>query len=189
MRTRLLLRHLLCRATVILLIVAEAGLAALWIRSNSFEETFCWTSLSEEAATEVRIVFFSGRWSTEVSTHTGLSRLWRWTEGLGWRTKYQAPDVRSPWYWGIVDLRYFAHNGPRLHLRGLIVPLWIPMLLLAFPKVVSTYRTRERRRRLRRGLCIHCGYDLRASPGRCPECGHASGVGVSPARNRVSETR
>ncbi len=48
----------------------------------------------------------------------------------------------------------------------LIVLYTLPMLWLLLP---GTRRAFERRRE--RGLCYGCGYDLRHSAGRCPECG------------------
>ena len=57
--------------------------------------------------------------------------------------------------------------------RSVTVSYWLPALLAAalpaFRLVAWTRRRRRRRRNV--GLCSACGYDLRATPGRCPECG------------------
>jgi hypothetical protein len=57
------------------------------------------------------------------------------------------------------------------------IPFWAVVLAtLALPASALRWRLRERRR-LREGLCPNCGYDLRATPDCCPECGTA----VAPA--------
>ena len=87
---------------------------------------------------------------------------------------------RWPWH----TFRGIGPEGSRalgfaaLHYPNLAwveVPLWAPIIALGVPWAVVGVKTRrcraiERRRRLA-GLCVRCGYDLRASVDRCPECG------------------
>jgi hypothetical protein len=57
------------------------------------------------------------------------------------------------------------------------IPFWA-LLLPTLPLIPMPWR-RSRKviqiaNRNAAGLCPSCGYDLRATPGRCPECGTAS---------------
>lgn len=64
---------------------------------------------------------------------------------------------------------YWRIGGRRLWI--IYFPNWLPVLLTAIlPCVVFVQRLRQCRRR-RSGLCPFCGYDLRATPDVCPECG------------------
>jgi hypothetical protein len=51
------------------------------------------------------------------------------------------------------------------------VPYWSVVLLLSVTPLWWLIRAVVHRRRRRIGLCSKCGYDLRASKDRCPECG------------------
>ncbi len=51
------------------------------------------------------------------------------------------------------------------------LPLWCPLVLFAILPLLRERRSHTLRRRRLLGLCNVCGYDLRATPGRCPECG------------------
>jgi hypothetical protein len=57
----------------------------------------------------------------------------------------------------------------------LLVPLWSLTAPAAVPPILWLARRghRRRRRRQRLGLCVACGYDIRATPDRCPECGRS----------------
>jgi hypothetical protein len=62
---------------------------------------------------------------------------------------------------------------PRRPFPTLFLAYWVPAAFLAAVPATWVMARPSTRRRARSaaGLCAACGYDLRASPGRCPECG------------------
>jgi hypothetical protein len=57
------------------------------------------------------------------------------------------------------------------YLLAASVPHWALLPPLAVLPAAAGVAERRRRRRRAGGLCARCGYDLRATPGTCPECG------------------
>jgi hypothetical protein len=57
--------------------------------------------------------------------------------------------------------------------RGTFIsfPDWLAIALFGVVWSPWVFIWRRKRRRRARGMCMSCGYDLRATPERCPECG------------------
>jgi len=60
-----------------------------------------------------------------------------------------------------------------------IVPMWAVALPAGVMPAAWLARRRRVRHRQAEGLCLACGYDLRATPERCPECGAIPAAGAA----------
>ncbi len=72
-------------------------------------------------------------------------------------------------YWKTTWWSFTFEKSPTNSTIGF--PLWVPCLVFAVLPAYAVTLLRRRRKRRKLGLCLSCGYDLRASKERCPECG------------------
>ena len=100
-----------------------------------------------------------------ILTHVSLMR----TGGSGPRP---FPEPKFKTHWTLPGISAQGGQYRETTYEEIVCSFWLVLLLTAPIPVASAIRLALRRKRIHRGLCTNCNYDLRASKNRCPECGH-----------------
>jgi hypothetical protein len=122
-------------------------------------------------------------WGTQLSITPAVIEV----EGVWWRPPWKVivpPFGERSDQWSIgnslfgflAGYRYLHLGGREVEIRQIVltIPWWfIAAIVLARPlsRWLSRWISRRRKKIIDRQICTKCGYDLRASPDRCPECG------------------
>jgi hypothetical protein len=186
---RRLLRILLNAATVVLSALCLMA-ACMWFRSYRVDDHLEWRRVDNVGAEHYSwyLILSSGAGGLGVCRDAEIGYVdsltpseaarpvGRW-EFDGWTIRrppvyptrgfFSAP-VRPPGF------AFHWEHSPGTVVRDVIVPYWAVVVPTAVPPLLfarRVHRQRLRLQRLRSGWCRRCGYDLRATPDRCPECG------------------
>jgi hypothetical protein len=165
------MRPALLNLLTALWLVLCVAVCVLWVRSYYVSDHWIWVDHPPAAAPRLRlgVLVHSGQFSLNWS-QSALQPADRYSGRFVHETR--RPPVQFWWKrydgtTGFWNRRGFATFDTDVH-----GPAWFLALAFAGATVLCA---RPRRwlalRRGSRGVCSHCGYDLRATPDKCPECG------------------
>ena len=162
--------------------------AAIWVRSYFRRDVLLRVSetrtLTYTSTTGGNVLVLQIRFPHESRRDT-IERPFSWESQSTTQPTPLAPVDLTDERFSAFGVGYYRGNwgqGWVMPYWAVVVPLWpllLPPVAVLTWKIVQVQRGQRRRRA---GLCVACGYDLRASPARCPECGRACGDGGDPRR-------
>lgn len=154
--------------------------ASIWIRSHYYwDEAEFGIPQKDRVAYAFQSVYREFR-ITRIDDHRGVpaARHWHWRHSKAPSDWHPSRNIARVDWGGTrfgVSLRYRSFTGGPGggglvgSMWSVIMPPWVACaLLLIAPLIWSAHRWL---RRSAKGFCRQCGYDLRASRDRCPECG------------------
>ena len=156
-----MIRRLLIVAAALLLVLGVA-IAILGVRSYRIGDSFFTRTHAGNFSLEIGRGRIWLAWSESDEKNVGLSH-------DSYRPAHSILTYGRAGQWGFwLDAQPRSDGGGRF---SMVLPIWpIPTVLLLLPLGLTMRRARRNLRR-KAGLCLTCGYDVRASIGHCPECG------------------
>jgi hypothetical protein len=169
-------------AMTILSLVLLIGSVILWVRSYTVEDMLLWLRMDGGRYTQTApgcLVL-----AEETASFRGLKRD---EYGLKYYHERASPvssvivrmltlsiGPRDTWIqgeWGGFGLWRWQSADKVYSKTTILVPFWSIVGVTSLLPLGWLVRRLFRRGGARSGLCRTCGYDLRATPDRCPECG------------------
>jgi hypothetical protein len=148
--------------------VLYVAVCSLWVRSHKVADAvgWSWATGAVQGGTASGRLRVSGHRLPEGQTYAPPHLL-----HIAYPAEADPPTKRFPATWSNLGFAFERRRNPDSFM--LLVPLWV--IALAAAGATSAFHRASRRllraARLAARLCPSCGYDLRATPGRCPECG------------------
>ena len=158
-------------------LVLFVALGVLCVRSHWFDDAVRYDRVNSTFAAEsdfgrlMLVSFFTNRPSsmpTGLHYRTTIIALRLKGDTAIERWGFRSSAFSRRWGFG-----YYVSYGPFSVIRSILIPHWVFMVAAAILPTVWLGQEWKKLRRIRHGLCLTCGYDLRASKERCPECGTA----------------